>query len=255
MEEAGTHSSLFPKKFHVFTDALEISGYALGFTGKPWGPGNYKDSGWDRNPVGPIYNSRRFISVPATGISTTDYAANFNDFLKAKPKDQPFFFWYGGQEPHREYEAGSGQKAGFSFNKLKVPSFLASSDVIKGEMLDYALEINLFDTQLGKMLQLLKDTGELENTIVIVTADNGMAFPYVKANLQEYGIHVPLAIAGLVISAKNRKVDDLISLIDLAPTILDIAGVKHFEDFSGKSLMPIFKSSKSGNIDVSRNIY
>ncbi len=119
-------------------------------------------------------------------------------------------------------------------------------------MLDYALEIKWFDTQLGKMLQILKDAGELENTIVIVTADNGMAFPYAKANLQEYGTHVPLAIAGPVINGKNRKVDDLISLIDLAPTILDIAGVKHFEDFSGKSLMPIFKSSKSGNIDVSR---
>jgi uncharacterized sulfatase len=123
---------------------------------------------------------------------------------------------------------------------------------VKNDLLDYALEIKWFDTQLGKMLQILKEAGELENTIIVVTADNGMAFPYAKANLQEYGTHVPLAIAGPMITGKNRKVDDLISLIDLAPTFLDVAGIKHFEGISGKTLMPIFKSPKSGYIDASR---
>ena len=45
IEEAGTHASYFPKKFTVFTDLLEDAGYELGFTGKPWGPGNWKDAG------------------------------------------------------------------------------------------------------------------------------------------------------------------------------------------------------------------
>ena len=252
LEEAGTHSSFFPKKFPVFTDALESSGYALGFTGKPWSPGNFKDSGWQRNPVGVEYNSRKFEKVPTSGISKTDYAANFKDFLKNKAQDKPFFFWYGGQEPHRDYEVGSGIKAGLSSEKLTVPAFLANTNLIKGDMLDYAVEINWFDAQLGKILQQLKDAGELENTIVVVTADNGMAFPYAKANLQEFGIHVPLAISGPMIKGKNRKVDDLISLIDLAPTFLDLAGLKHFEGIAGKSLLPIFNSLKSGNIDASR---
>ena len=252
LEEAGTHSSLFPKKFPVFTDALENAGYALGFTGKPWAPGNFIDTGWQRNPVGPVYNSLKFDKVPTSGISTTDYVANFNNFLKDKPKDKPFFFWYGGHEPHREYEEGSGRAAGLSEKDLKVPSFLPNTDLVKTEMLDYALEIKWFDTQLGKMLQILKEAGELENTIIVVTADNGMAFPYAKANLQEYGTHVPLAIAGPMVTGKNRRVDDLVSLIDLAPTFLDVAGIKHFEGISGKTLMPIFNSPKSGYIDATR---
>jgi N-sulfoglucosamine sulfohydrolase len=252
LEEAGTHGSYFPKKFPVFTDALENAGYAIGFTGKPWGPGNFKDSGWSRNPVGPEYNKRKFDKVPASGISTTDYASNFKDFLKDKPKDSSFFFWYGGQEPHRKYEEGSGAASGLSSSDLKVPSFLADVDIVKNDILDYALEINWFDTQLGKMLQMLQEAGELENTIIVVTADNGMAFPYAKANLQEFGTHVPLAIAGPGINGKNRKVDDLVSLIDLAPTFLDLAGVKYIEGIVGKSLLSIFKSSKSGSIEASR---
>jgi N-sulfoglucosamine sulfohydrolase len=252
LEEAGTHGSYFPKKFPVFTDALENAGYAIGYTGKPWGPGNYKDAGWSRNPVGPEYNKRKFDKVPASGISTTDYAANFKDFLKAKDEGKPFFFWYGGQEPHRKYEEGSGAASGLSTNGLKVPGFLADADVVKNDILDYALEINWFDTQLGKMLQMLEEAGELENTIIVVTADNGMAFPYAKANLQEFGTHVPLAISGPGIKGKNRKVDDLVSLIDLAPTFLDLASIKYIEGIVGKSLLPIFTNTKSGSIDASR---
>ncbi|SOE22883.1 uncharacterized sulfatase [Spirosomataceae bacterium TFI 002] len=252
LEEAGTHGSFFPKKFPVFTDALENAGYAIGFTGKPWGPGNFKDAGWSRNPVGPEYNKRKFEQLPASGISATDYAANFKDFLADKSSDQPFFFWYGGHEPHRVYEEGSGAASGLSSNEIKVPGFLADAGVVKSDILDYALEINWFDTQLGKMLQMLKEAGELENTIIVVTADNGMAFPYAKANLQEFGIHVPLAIAGPGINGKNRKVNDLVGLIDLAPTFLDMASVKHMDGISGKSLLPIFESSKSGTIDASR---
>ena len=232
---------------------MEASGYFIGFTGKPWDPGNFIDAGWKRNPVGPEYNRKEFTTVPTTGISKTDYASNFEEFLSQKPTDQPFFFWYGSREPHRDYEEGSGAKSGLDMNGVIVPSFLPNGDVVKNDMLDYALEIEWFDKQLDKIIKMLAAAGELDNTIIVVTADNGMAFPYAKANLQEYGVHVPLAISGPGINGKQRKVNDLVSLIDLAPTFLDMAGVKHFEGISGKSLVPIFSSNKSGFIDTSRS--
>lgn len=252
LEEAGTHSSFFPKKFPVFTDAMENAGYCIGYTGKAWGPGNFKDAGWSRNPVGPEYNKKKLSAVPASGISKTDYAANFSDFLSEKPAGKPFFFWYGAQEPHRDYEPGSGAAAGYTAKNLAVPGFLPVNELVKNDLLDYALEIEWFDEQLGKMLQLLAARGELDNTIIVVTSDNGMAFPYAKANLQEYGVHVPLAICGPLVNGKNRKVDDLVSLTDLAPTLLDIAGIPHFNGISGKTLAPILRSDKSGNIDPAR---
>lgn len=252
LEEAGTHASLFPKKFPVFTDALESAGYFIGYTGKPWDPGNYKDAGWSRNPVGPEYNQKQFAKPPTKGISKVDYAANFSVFLSEKPKDKPFFFWYGGHEPHRNYEDGSGMAAGLTSEHLTVPPFLPNNELVKSDLLDYALEIEWFDKQLGKILQELAAAGELENTIIVVTADNGMPFPYAKANLQEYGIHVPLAICGSLVKGKQRKTDDMVSLVDLAPTFLDMAGVKHFPGITGKTLMPIISSNRSGTIDPSR---
>lgn len=252
LEEAGTHASLFPKKFPVFTDVLENAGYFIGYTGKAWDPGNFKDAGWKRNPVGPEYNQKQFSKPPTKGISKTDYAANFAAFLSEKPKDKPFFFWYGGHEPHRNYEDGSGIAAGLNSDHLLVPPFLPNNELVKSDMLDYALEIEWFDKQLGKILQELAAAGELDNTIIVVTADNGMPFPYAKANLQEYGVHVPLAISGPAVKGKKRTVDDLVSLIDLAPTFLDLAGVKYFPGITGKTLLPIIKKAGSGKLDPDR---
>ena len=253
LEEAGTHSSYFPKKFPVFTDALESAGYFIGYTGKAWDPGNFENAGWGRNPVGPVYNKRKFDQVPTKGIVITDYASNFGDFLNDKPSDQPFFFWFGSMEPHRVFEAGSGAKAGLKATDSTVPKFLPNNDLVKSDMLDYALEIGWFDKQLGAMIKMLQARGELDNTIIIVTADNGMAFPYAKANLQEYGTHIPLAICGPSINGSSRKVTDLVGMIDLAPTVLDLAGVKHFKGITGKSLMPILQSNSSGLVDPSRS--
>lgn len=252
LEEAGTHSSYFPSKFPVFTDALEAAGYFPGYTGKAWDPGNWKDAGWKRNPVGGEYNQRKHSAVPASGISDIDYAANFRDFLAEKPSDRPFFFWYGSKEPHRVYEKGSGKKAGLRESDLVVPAFLPNDAVVREDMLDYALEVNWFDRQLGEMMKILAERGELDNTIIIVTADNGMAFPYAKANLTESGTHVPLAICGPGVSGSSRRVDDLVSLTDLAPTLLDMAGVAHFPGMTGRTMMPILQQRSSGRVDPSR---
>lgn len=252
LEEAGTHSSYFPKKFPVFTDVLKASGYAVAYTGKAWGPGNWKDTGWPRNPVGKEYNDHRFKTVPFSGISKVDYAANFKTFLDERPKDQPFFFWFGAYEPHRVYAYGSGKSAGLKQDDLKLPGFLPENDSVVTDLLDYALEISWFDQQLGKMLVLLEESGALENTIIVVTADNGMPFPHAKANLQEYGIHVPLAICGPSVKG-NRTVDDLVSLIDLAPTFLEASGAGEMDGITGKSLLPILQSRRSGTVDPMRN--
>ncbi len=252
LEEAGTHSSYFPKKFPVFTSALENAGYAIGYTGKAWDPGNWKDAGWSRNPVGQEFNERKLSATLTSGISKIDYAENFRSFLGKRTSDQPFFFWFGSHEPHRVYEKGSGRRAGLTIDDKEIPDFLPKTDVVRDDMLDYALEVNWFDRQLGQMLKILEEKGELDNTIVIVTADNGMAFPYAKANVQEYGTHVPLAICGPGINGGSRQIKDLVSLIDLAPSILELAHAEPLAGTTGKSLMSIFKSKASGYIDSSR---
>lgn len=254
LEEAGTHASSFPAKYVTYPDLLEQAGYVVGFTGKGWGPGNWKISGRSRNPAGTEFSKRR-NDPPFTGMSKVDYAANFADFLAARPKDKPFCFWYGAHEPHRNYEKGSGEKSGKIQGDGPPPPFLPDTPEIRGDLLDYCTEIEWFDTHLGRILKQLEDAGELENTLVIVTADNGMPFPRAKANLYEYGVHMPLAVRWGAKVPPGRVVDDVVGFVDLTATILDAAGVGPpggISAPSGRSLMNILASDRQGAVDPMR---
>ncbi len=239
LEHAGTHASSFSSKYACYPDLLEAAGYHVGYTGKPWGPGNWQAGGRERNPAGPPFVGAR-LSPPAAGISNKDYAANFRTFLAARQQGQPFCFWFGAHEPHRRFEAGSGLRLGKSLDQATVPSFLPDRPEIRSDILDYYVEIEHFDSQLGRMLAILEEQGELDNTLVIVTSDNGMAFPRAKANCFEYGFHVPLAIrwpAG--VSKPGRVLHDLVSFVDLAPTLLEAAGEQVPSAMAGDSLLDL----------------
>jgi uncharacterized sulfatase len=251
LEEAGTHASFFPRKWKVFTERLQQSGYHIGLTGKGAGPCDWQGSGWEHNPAGPAYNSHKAANPPE-GVNANDYAANFAGFLSGRPKDKPFCFWFGSQEPHRIYKAGSGIASGKALDKVRVPGFLPDCREVRSDILDYLTEIEYFDRQLDTHLKLLEKQGQLENTLVIVTADNGMSFPHSKANLYDHGWHLPLAISWPARFPKGRTVTDLVSFIDLAPTILEAAGVPLHEGITGRSLLPTLDSSKSGLVDSTR---
>jgi uncharacterized sulfatase len=122
-------------------------------------------------------------------------------------------------------------------------------------MLDYALEIEWFDAQLGKILKQLEDAGELDNTLVLVTADNGMPFPRVKGHIYEDACHEPLAVRWPGGGAKGggRRVADLVSFIDFAPTFFDAAGVAQPDGTTGRSFLDVLKSDTTGQVDPSRN--
>ena len=251
IQEAGTHGSDFPSELKVYPELLEAEGYETGYTGKPWGPGRLTER--NRNPAGVEYNKLTLKEVPAKGISNKDYAGNFKEFLSGKPEGKPFVFWFGAHEAHRSFELGSGAKNGIDMDKVRVPGFLPNTDLTREDVADYGLEIEWFDSHLGQMIETLREAGELENTIIVVTADNGMAFPRAKANNYEYGVHMPLIISWPAgIKATNRRVEDFVSLIDLAPTFLEAAGVDVPGEMSAKSLMPILKSNKSGQVEAER---
>jgi uncharacterized sulfatase len=252
LEQAGTHASSFPPKYVTYPDLLEKAGYFVGYTGKGWGPGNWEDFR-PRNPAGPVFANHK-DEPPHSGINSTDYAANFEEFLAKKPADQPFSFWYGAHEPHRQYEKGIGLKAGKRLEDVTVPPFLPDTEEIRSDILDYAVEIEWFDTHLGRMIEMLERAGELENTLIIVTADNGMPFPRAKANAYEYGIHMPLAIRWGARVAGSRVVDDLVGWVDLTATILEAAGAEPPVEFppAGHSILDTLVSSQQGLVDASR---
>jgi arylsulfatase A-like enzyme len=222
------HWAFFPSEFKAFPEALAERGYRVGMTGKGWGPGVALDSvGKPRQMAGKPFQSRT-APAPTSGVSKNDYAANFADFLATVPRDQPWCFWYGGQEPHRDYEYGSGvAKAGKSLAEIdRVPACWPDNEVVRNDLLDYALEVEHFDRHLGRMLGSLAANGQLENTIVVVTSDNGMPFPRMKGQEYDGSNHLPLAIMwprGLKLP--GRVTLEFVSFIDFAPTFLELAGL------------------------------
>ena len=244
LEEAGTHASSFSTKYVTYPDILKNNGYFIGYTGKGWGPGNWRISGRPHNPAGPEYNDIK-LKPPYTGISATDYSANFKKFLSERPEGEPFCFWFGAHEPHRDFEEGSWHKEGYSLEKANVPAFLPDTELTRGDVLDYAVEIEWFDRHLMIIIEELQRIGELDNTIIIVTSDNGMSFPHAKANCYDDGIHVPMAICwGNKINA-NQVIDALVSTVNIAPTIYDACGIKtNHHSLSGTSMIPLMQGKK-----------
>lgn len=237
-EEAGTHASLFPRKFPVYTELLEKAGYFVGLTGKGAGPADWATPGWPHNPAGRSWDKQK-----------GDYSANFAQFLAERPKDQPFCFWLGSQDPHRPYEAGSGLRSGKKLEAVRVPPFLPDTREIRSDLLDYFFEIERFDAQLGQALSHLERTGEMENTLVIVTADNGMSFPGAKARMYEYGWHIPMAAMWPERIRPGRVAEELVSFVDLAPSYLEAAGVAVPRTMMGRSLLRLWEGARDASRD------
>ncbi len=261
LEEAANHNGHFPAKFRGFVEALEANGYVTGHTGKGWGPGTPGTiEGKPRQLTGPAFN-RLKTTPPTPAMSENDYAANFAEFLAKKPADQPFCFWFGAQEPHRRYARGSGVKlGGKTLAQIdRVPAHWPDNETVRSDMLDYALEIEHFDQHLGRVLAELEKAGQLDNTLIVVTSDNGMPFPRAKGATYELSNHMPLAVRwGKAIAQPGRKIDDFVSFIDFAPTFLDAAGIaasaSGMQPITGRSLLPILRATaaQTGQVQPGR---
>ncbi|HET8736423.1 MAG TPA: sulfatase [Pricia sp.] len=260
LDAAANHVIYFPPKFKTYQEVLLDNGYTTGHTGKGWGPGEtLREDGTERQVMGPAYNDKTL--KPATEfIGPNDYSGNFADFLNKAPADKPWSFWVGTIEPHRGYEYGSGVRLGGKSTDMieDFPPYWPDTETTRKDLLDYAYEIEDTDKHIGKIMETLRKRGLLENTLIVVTSDHGMPFPRVKGDQYENANHIPMAMLWKgKMTAEERKVDDYVSFIDLAPTFLDAAGVEWrtsgMHPAAGKSLMNIIVSGESGQIEPERD--
>jgi N-sulfoglucosamine sulfohydrolase len=135
-----------------------------------------------------------------------------------------------------------------------VPPYLPDTDLVRGDLLDYAVEVEWADSHIGKALQLLEAAGELDRTLIVVTSDHGMPFPFVKGQVFEDGFHLPLVMRWGDTIKPGRTVEDFINVRDFAPTFLEVAGLKPHAQMTGRSLVKTLRAKESGWIDKSQNI-
>ena len=214
----------------VYPILLEQAGYHVGFWRKSWGPG--KLDNWERHPAG------------------KQYKEGFEEFLADRPENTPFCFWLGASDPHRGYDEGSGIRSGIDSERIRLFKCFPDDPIVRSDVADYYFEVQRFDSDVAKAIEILEERGELENTIIVVTGDNGIPFPRCKANLYDSGSRVPLAVRwGSGIKNPDRILEDFISLSDLAPTFLEMAGVTIPAEMTGKSMASLILSEKEGFVE------
>lgn len=172
--------------------------------------------------------------------------ANWVKNLQERPKDRPFFCWYASYDAHRGWDGDSQWQPNEYGHKhvaesTSVPPFLVDNDPTRDDLASYENEVTRFDHFIGLTVAELKKQGVFDNTLIFVMADNGRPFPRAKTRLHDSGMKTALiAHWPEGIKRPGSVCQSTVSAIDLAPTILDVAGVKAPDSFQGVTMKPIF---------------
>jgi arylsulfatase A-like enzyme len=250
---------------------LEGAGYQIAKTGKVWSPGTPADAPFGAQKFAVQGGGMRFMNFSEqmtrmlAGGSNVETARaelvaevrrNFESFLRKRKQGQPFHYWFGPTNVHRTWVKGSGKALwGIEPETLKgrLPAFLPDVPEVREDFADYLGEGQAFDAFIGALVEALREAGELERTVIVISGDHGPpGFPRGKCNLHDFGSKVGLIAAGPGIRP-GRVIDDLVSLMDLAPTFLELGGVAIPKGVAGRSLVPLLASEKSGWIDPTRD--
>ncbi len=184
-------------------------------------------------------------------------------------KETPFFLYYASDDPHRsngvlpngsptfnsypDPNSFGNRKQGYPGIKeveyfpdqVSVPNFLPDNKATRAEIAQYYQAVSRLDQGVGRLIQLLKDEGQYDNTLIIYLSDNGVAFPGAKTTLYDPGIKLPLIVKEPGGKHKNQVLDALISWVDITPTALDYAGVNvKSSNLHGQSFRKVLEGEK-----------
>ena len=263
LEQGGFIQAFIPKKYPTVSQILADHGYEVARTGKGWGPGSHPTLGISSESLGRKCD-RETIADPPKGVHANDYAGNFARFLETRDANKPFFFWAGVMEPHEPSGPDNylllEKEFGVTLDDVSLPPFMEDTPRNRRERANFVYEICVADRHLARMLASLEDRGLLENTLVVVTSDNGTAISdgsqegRGKASPYDLGCHVPLVMMWPARVPKGRTVTDFVSFADFAPTFLDAASLAVPDGMTGRSVLPILASGKSGRVEPERNV-
>lgn len=197
-------------------------------------------------------------ALPGNTRNPVQMSNNVLDYLTDRSSNTPFFLYYCTSDPHRgggerddlphSPNAFGNKKEGYPgiqstyYNPedVLVPAFLPDTPTCRAELAMYYESISRIDQGLGRLVEVLKQLQIYDNTVIMFTSDHGMAFPGGKTTLYEPGMRVPMIVHDP--RTENRGITNsaMISHVDLAPTILDMAealdGTANDEkDFHGRS--------------------
>jgi len=249
---------------------LQAAGYHIGKSYKVWSPGTPADApfggqkfAYEKAGRAPCNFSEEMTERVGKGMSVRDAREevlvqvrdNFGAFLADRKPGQPWHYFFGTTTTHRKWIRGSGKALwGIEPDRLKgkMPAFLPDVPEVREDVADYLGECQAVDACVGVLREQLEASGELERTLIVVSGDHGMpGVPNGKCNLYDHGTAVAL-VARVPGGKGGRVVDDFVCLPDLAPTFMEIGGSTPPAGLYGRSLLPILRSDRSGQMEAER---
>lgn len=249
---------------------LRDAGYHIGKSYKVWSPGRPVDApfgerayAYEKAGRAPNNFSEETEKRLAAGLSAEaarrqildQVRGNFDAFLAARPPGKPWLYFFGPTTTHRTWVRGSGKKHwGIEPDALKgkLPKAMPDVPEVREDTADYLGECQAVDACLGVLMRRLEESGELERTVVVVSGDHGFpGVPDGKCNLYPHGTAVALVIRWPG-GKPGRVIDDHVCLPDLAPTFMELGGVKPPPGVTARSLVPLLASDRQGQVDPTR---
>ncbi|EMI45336.1 sulfatase atsG [Rhodopirellula sp. SWK7] len=213
-------------KYRTLTEILKTNGYYQGVTHKLHVLPNEK------------FPYDEFLHGGRTEIAS---------FIEnATEREQPFFLMVNIPNSHRPYPNSDKTMIRVSPNEVQLPPYLPDSPEVRKDWAEYLAGIEQADALTGEALDVLEQSGQSDNTIVIFMSDHGPTFQHGKMTLYDLGLRVPLMIRGPGI-ARDEKCPELVSELDLLPTILDLCQIDHSFAYPlhGKSLVGLLAGDES----------
>ncbi|MBN1911866.1 MAG: sulfatase [Pirellulales bacterium] len=215
----------------MFTTSLHKAGYFTGAAGK-W----HLDGG--RGQQGKA--ARQQFDLVLSGGGGLSGCKKWVTLLRRRPRDKPFFLWLASHDAHRPYQDKIISKP-HTAGDARVPPYLPDLLEVRKDLAQYYDEITRVDLHIGKVLDELKQQGVAENTFVLFLADNGRPFPRCKTTVYDSGVRTPFIVRWPGRVAPSTVTESLVSVVDIGPTVLQIAGIAPLPSFQGKSFLPILE--------------
>ena len=229
-----------PKEQVTFVEKLKAAGYWTAQAGK-WHFGNDVKDRFDVVHEAGTGGFQLATGLDAAGKGVKIKAekddsgcANWIPTMRERPKDKPFFLWLASFDPHRDYEPNAIPQPHRESDVI-VPAFMVNGPESRKDLALYYDEITRLDGNVGLVLRELEAQGVAQNTIVVFISDNGRPFPRCKTTVYDSGIRTPFIVRWPGKVKPETMCASLVSSVDLAPTFLELAGLKPAPTFQGKS--------------------
>jgi N-sulfoglucosamine sulfohydrolase len=212
--------------------------------------------------------------LPGNQRNAVEMAENCRQFITAQD-DRPFFLYFATADPHRsgQLDESSNLKLKpdlfgnlpnenshrgvseefFNADEVPVPKFLTDNAETRAELAHYYQSCSRVDDGLAKLIEILKQAGVYDKTLIVFTSDHGMPFPGAKTTLYDAGLRVPFVVRNPYVAERGAQCQALISHLDITPSLLDFAGGLDAETNAPKNLIDPRQLLKQNNLDTRDN--